>query len=99
MGSKTRRLRLKVRPVYFSIPPRFSMQRPGLIRSLLLQGLLRRFADEDLYRAFGTPPRCFDGARTHDFKGQRSCPVCGFTPALAYPGHARDARKEGTDHV
>jgi hypothetical protein len=99
MGSKTRRLRLKAAPVYIDVPPRFAMSQPGLLRSLLMAGLLQRFADRDRFRAFGIWPRCADGTRVHDMKGQPRCPACGFEPTLSkgtdsLPGHAR-ASAEG----
>jgi hypothetical protein len=87
MGSKLRRFRQKARAIFLSpvvqVPPRFAMSEPGSLRGLLMQGLLRRFADRDRYLAFGVWPRCADGTRSHDFKGNPRCPACGFEPPLA----------------
>jgi hypothetical protein len=38
----------------------------------------------------GAPPRCTDGGRNHDMRGQSRCPQCGFEPALSAPPVAGD---------
>lgn len=85
MGAQLRRLRQRARTIVLSpvvhVPPRFAMSEPGWLRGLLMQGLLRRFADRDPSR--GAWPRCADGTRTHDLQGKPRCPACGFEPTLA----------------
>lgn len=71
----------------------------GLFKSLAIARLLQKFADRDLYNAFGIWPRCADGSREHDMKGLPRCPACGFEPTVCTPGHARARAERATEEA